>query len=74
MQTMTHKQAAPPMGHSRYSVVAQSVLERDVRHEIIAQAAYLRAERRGFAPGYEIEDWLAAEMEVDTGLTLGMYC
>jgi hypothetical protein len=27
-------------------------------------AAYLRAERRGFAPGYEIEDWLAAEAEV----------
>jgi hypothetical protein len=27
-------------------------------------AAYLRAERRGFAPGYAIEDWLAAEAEV----------
>jgi hypothetical protein len=27
-------------------------------------AAYLRAERRGFAAGYEIEDWLAAEAEV----------
>jgi hypothetical protein len=27
-------------------------------------AAYFRAERRGFAPGYEIEDWLAAEAEV----------
>jgi hypothetical protein len=27
-------------------------------------AAYLRAERRGFAPGNEIDDWLAAEAEV----------
>jgi hypothetical protein len=27
-------------------------------------AAYLRAERRGFASGYEVEDWLAAEAEV----------
>jgi hypothetical protein len=26
--------------------------------------AYFRAERRGFAPGYEVEDWLAAEAEV----------
>jgi hypothetical protein len=30
----------------------------------IAEAAYYRAERRGFAPGGEIEDWLAAEAEV----------
>ena len=30
----------------------------------IARAAYFRSERRGFAPGYELEDWLAAEREV----------
>ena len=32
--------------------------------EAIRLAAYLRAERRGFEPGYELEDWLAAEREV----------
>jgi hypothetical protein len=32
---------------------------------MIAEAAYLRAERRGFAPGHEHEDWCAAEAEVD---------
>jgi hypothetical protein len=32
--------------------------------ELVAIAAYYRAERRGFAPGGEIEDWLAAEQEV----------
>jgi hypothetical protein len=32
---------------------------------MIAEAAYLRAERRGFGPGYETEDWLAAEADVD---------
>ena len=32
---------------------------------MIAEGAYLRAERRGFAPGHETEDWLAAETEVD---------
>jgi hypothetical protein len=30
----------------------------------IAEAAYFRAERRGFAPGGETEDWLAAEAEI----------
>jgi hypothetical protein len=36
-----------------------------VRHASIAEAAYFRAERRGFAPGHELEDWLAAEDEVE---------
>lgn len=34
------------------------------RQTTIAQAAYFRAQRRGFAPGHELEDWLAAEQEV----------
>jgi hypothetical protein len=37
----------------------------DERRIRIALAAYYRAERRGFAPGYEVEDWLAAEAEID---------
>lgn len=27
----------------------------------VEREAYLRAERRGFEPGHELEDWLAAE-------------
>ncbi len=32
-------------------------------HEWVAKAAYFRAEKRGFAPGDEISDWLEAERE-----------
>jgi hypothetical protein len=32
--------------------------------ELVAIAAYYRAERRGFAPGGEVQDWLDAEQEV----------
>jgi len=32
---------------------------------MIARAAYHRAERRGFVPGHEVEDWLAAEREIN---------
>lgn len=32
--------------------------------EEIRRLAYLRSERRGFEPGHETEDWLAAESEV----------
>jgi hypothetical protein len=30
----------------------------------IAERAYYRAEKRGFVPGHELEDWLAAEREL----------
>lgn len=33
-------------------------------HTMIAQAACYRVQRRGFAPGHELEDWLLAEAEV----------
>ena len=36
------------------------------RLQMIESAAYFRAERRGFTPGRAIEDWLAAESEIDT--------
>lgn len=35
------------------------------RHAQIELLAYERAERRGFAPGHELDDWLAAEAEID---------
>lgn len=42
------------------------------RVHLIAKAAYYRAEKRGFAPGHEAEDWLAAEAEVDAKLLRGI--
>lgn len=38
----------------------------ELRRQMILQAAYLRAEQRGFTPGFELDDWLAAENEVDS--------
>ena len=37
--------------------------------QMVAVAAYYRAQKRGFAPGGELDDWLAAEIEI--GRTLG---
>jgi hypothetical protein len=36
------------------------------RQRLIAQAAYLRAERRGFSGGSPEQDWLLAEAEIDS--------
>jgi hypothetical protein len=54
------KSVSMPMAASMPSVSAAQV----DREQLIAQEAYLRAERRGFEPGHEIEDWLEAERTV----------
>lgn len=41
------------------------------RRALIAEAAYYRAEKRGFEPGHDTEDWIAAEAEVDAHLLQG---
>jgi len=38
------------------------------RHAMIEMESYLRAERRNFEPGHELEDWTAAEAVVDARL------
>ena len=35
---------------------------------MIESAAYYRAQSRGFSPGYEMEDWLAGEKEIEAML------
>lgn len=48
-------------------LMANVYVEQDVdatrQEEMIAVAAYFRAEERGFAPGNEMMDWLQAEAE-----------
>ena len=34
------------------------------RYQMIAIAAYFRAEKRGFAPDNDLEDWLEAERDI----------
>lgn len=51
------------------NVVKEHEPSAEERYKRIAEAAYRRAEARDFAPGREIEDWLAAEREVDADVT-----
>lgn len=36
----------------------------DEKYSSIAECAYYKAESRGFEPGHELDDWLAAESEI----------
>jgi hypothetical protein len=45
------------------SKTEKPVLESITRHQWISEAAYFKAEARGFVPGRELDDWLEAENE-----------
>lgn len=47
----------------------QTFVDAEQRKAMIAEAAYYKAEHRGFASGYELEDWLVAEAEIDSALS-----
>jgi hypothetical protein len=51
---------------SEAASAATSSIDPEVRRQMVAAEAYFRAERRGFAAGQEVEDWIAAESVVDS--------
>ncbi|HZP10806.1 MAG TPA: DUF2934 domain-containing protein [Nevskiaceae bacterium] len=66
--TSKSKPASPAAGKGNIagSMVAPVVPKDDGSREArIAREAYYRAERRGFAPGKELDDWLEAERELE---------
>lgn len=66
-----HRSATTPTVASP-SHMAGELVGSERRQCMIAEAAYFRSKHRHFAPGYELEDWLAAETEVDSALAIGL--
>jgi len=69
--TQTPRKRAPRKTTAAASAVATTFgqfVGPEQRAALIAEAAFFRSEKRGFAPGHEDEDWLAAESEVDAKL------
>lgn len=48
---------------------SQNLFSQRDRYEMIAKMAYFRAEKRGFEPGWEQEDWYESEKLVDEMLS-----
>jgi hypothetical protein len=48
-------------------------LSPELRQDMIREAAYFRAERRGFQGGDPLSDWLSSEQEVDSALSMGAH-
>ena len=57
-----------PKGNRIDSHTLAQTSSANARHTLIAEAAYHRAQTRGFAAGEDWQDWFAAEREVDAFL------
>ncbi len=67
-KTKTSKAVAAKSSSTTKAVAqgkGETVITPEQRYRMICDAAYFRAERRGFVGGNPMEDWLAAEAEID---------
>ena len=77
MVTGRHHAARPKHPHVIATLVPDAadaeptaaVLEPEVRYRMISEAAYHRFLDRGCEDGFDVDDWLAAEAEVDRQLS-----
>lgn len=65
-KTASNEETQVPAGPTASSSTAS--LDGDTRRQLIAVEAYFLAQRRDFAPGCELDDWLAAEAIVEERL------
>jgi len=63
------KESPPSEAAPKKAVASQAkkpaYVTNEERWRMVAEAAYHKAEKRGFATGHETDDWLAAEQEID---------
>lgn len=63
-QLATKRPPEPAAADSRRAPDAAAMPSANEIYEMVCEAAYYRAEKRGFAPGLEADDWAQAEAEV----------
>jgi hypothetical protein len=54
-----------PFPDQPFAEGARDTLDPDLRYRMISEAAYRLYAERGYADGSDVDDWLAAEAEVD---------
>jgi len=65
-KTATKKTVATPVTVKNVVSLQQiATVSPEVRQKMIEDAAYFKAEKRNFIPGYEVQDWADAEREID---------
>ncbi len=57
-----------PSANAATSAAPAKKVDAKERYRLIAEAAYYLAQKRHFAPGHEVQDWITAEKLVDAKL------
>ena len=65
----TAKAKKPTLGKTKSKTTTGNFITPEQRFNMIAEAAYFMAEKRGFSGGNPDADWLCAESEIDHMLT-----
>ena len=63
---MVTKRVSPKNMKRNPTTADSPAIDPEARRRLIAAEAYFLAERRGFSPGSELADWIAAELSVDS--------
>ena len=63
----TRPRTEAPTAHDLPSVdgSAHALFDTDLRHRMISEAAFHLYTQRGYADGYDLDDWLQAEAQID---------
>ena len=64
MQLSIEEPKTDSMGNGSKKISQARTVSAEKRQSMIAEAAYYRAEQRGFQDGDSVADWLAAESEI----------
>ena len=62
VQTIDQEESAPD---TPFEEGAHDTLDQDLRHRMVSEAAYHLYAQRGYTDGYDLDDWLQAEAQVD---------
>ena len=66
---VSHPHAVPVLdSEDTYGTDAMPDIDSDVRYRMISEAAYHRYLDRGCVEGFDVDDWLAAEADVEREL------
>ncbi|MCL5061546.1 MAG: DUF2934 domain-containing protein [Candidatus Thermoplasmatota archaeon] len=62
---MARQTRTPVDPHNDPDITWRGGFSLEQREALIREAAYSRYARRGYAPGHDLDDWLAAEAEIE---------
>jgi len=69
MPTTLETRAVPLPAEAAAAPLGQDPIDPAQRHAMIAETAFLIAQARSFTPSQELDDWLAAEREIEQRLS-----